>query len=104
MPGRTLSEIAYNTIFLPGVELSSDTIDAALRDAGIDPTNESERIRFQNLVLTAQPLKKEDELCRCRFAAEARRECGPDADIDLVIQTAYQIEEQYICDVEPYGE
>jgi hypothetical protein len=104
MPGRTLSEIAYNTVYLSGVELSSDTIDAALRDSGIDPTNETERTRFQKLVLAVQPLKKEDVLCRCRFATEARKECGPDADLDLVIQTACQIEEQYLCDVESYEE
>jgi hypothetical protein len=100
MNGRTLSEIAYDTVFLPDVGLSADTIDAALKEAGIDPSNEIERTRFRRLVLAVQPQKKEDELARCRFADEARRKCGPDAEIDLIIQTAYDIEEQYKYEIE----
>ncbi len=95
MNGRSLSEIAYDTVYLPGIELLPDIVDAALIEVGVDPSNEAERTRFRNLVLAAQPLKKQDELARygC-FAEEARKECGPDADIDLLIQTA--------CELEPY--
>ena len=95
MNGRSLSEIAYDTVYLSGFELSPDIVDAALIEAGCDPSNETERTRFHRLVLAAQPLKKQDELDRCgRFADEARKECGPNADIDLVIQTACELEEQ----------
>jgi hypothetical protein len=95
MGKRTLSEIAYDTYLLPGFDLSNKRIDAALEEAGIDPINQKERERFRRLVIASQPHHKEDQLARCRFAEQAREQCGDNANIDQVIQKAYELDSHY---------
>ena len=72
MSRRSLSEIAYSTYFIPGVEIPDDIIDQALKKVGLDPKNDCERLRFKNLVKASHELSLEDQLAGLgKFADEA---------------------------------
>ena len=44
---RSLSEIAYDTVSIPGYPLDPRVVDSAFTEAGLDPLDERERTRFQ---------------------------------------------------------
>jgi hypothetical protein len=95
MSKRSLSEIAYSTYFIPGIEIPDDIIDQALKEVGIDPKNTIERMRFKNLVKTSHELSLQDQLASLgKFADEARRVCGESATPEELIQYAIELEQE----------
>lgn len=92
----TLQEIARETYWDPELrELLPKTISAALREAGLDPNNESERLRFQTLVAAENALRTQDEIARLGdYADAAMDELGEDASDDDIVARAQEIREE----------
>ena len=85
MNSRSLSEIAYDTYCIPGEELPADVITDALMEAGHDPNDQRERLRFQRIVNASQPHQVQDAIDRCEFSEDARRICSSNARADKII-------------------
>lgn len=92
---RSLSEIAYDTVSIPGYPLDPSVVDSALLEAGLDPKDELERTRFQRIVESNVPLHRLDAVARCKFASEARQQLPDDAEDWQVIELACEIERYY---------
>ena len=92
---RSLSEIAYDTVSIPGYPLDPRVVDSALTEAGLDPLDERERTRFQRMVESNIHFHRMDVVAQCRFANEARRQLPDDAEDWQVIELAKEIEQYY---------
>jgi len=95
----TLSEVAQTIYWEDGLDIEQELTDG-LRRAGFSVSDEKERKRLRNLVITHSRLRRDDcineQLAEvAHFVPEARRELGEDADIEDVIELAADLKSDF---------